>query len=256
MRLLKPLLLVLLLLLMIGLVLVWTLPAQRAWDWISPQLPQLRLERLAGSVWRGDAGRAQFSGLALGRLGWQLSPRALLAGRLDARLRMEGGAVRGQGRVLAWRDGRLRAEDVLLAMPAELLGPLLDLPAFEPLGEIDLRADWIELAPGTTPQASGQLVWRNAVLTGMTAVSLGELRVEFTPAADGALIASIRNQGGAIAVDGSYRLLGEAFEVEALLRPRSEDPVIAEALLFMGEPLGDGTTLLRITGTLTAPAEA
>lgn len=253
MKVLKWLLLVLLLLLVVALAVLWTLPAQRAWGMVAERFPELVIERMSGTIWDGDARRVQLHGYPLGRLQWQLSAWPLLRSELDLAVELSDGTVTGSSQLRARRDGWLRLEQLNLTLPAQLLQPVLDVPAVEPLGRIEVMAQWLQIEPGRTPMAQGQALWPDAAISGAAQVSLGEVRVDYAPGGDNQLLGEISNQGGAIEVLGSFELIGREYEAEILLTPRRDDPALREGLSYLGAPQPDGSTILRVSGTLALP---
>ena len=60
----------------------------------------------------------------------------------------------------------------------------------------------------------------------------------------------VRDGGGTLAADGRILIEGKRFTAEIKLGVRGEDAQLAEALLYVGQRMPDGRSLLRVDGTL------
>lgn len=249
MRILRALLvLVLLALLLLG-VLVWTAPADVAYAWLRERLGPIELAGVTGSVWEGRAAEVAALGRGLGALEWRLGKRAMLSRRLDGHFTLGGAGIEGSADVAGGSD-ELRIANLKLTLPAELLGPAMDIPALVFEGRVELDVPEARLAGGYLRSARGSAVWRDIGVRGAAVARLPGIRADFAPAADGSIEATLDDLGGALDVDGIVKIRDGAFTSETRLALREPDPHLAEMLKFIGERTPDGASLLRVEGTL------
>ncbi len=248
MRLLRALLVLVLLALVLLGVLLWTAPAEIAWRYArDPNVP-IALTGITGSVWQGRAAEVSALGQPLGALRWQVAKTPLLSRRVDAKLALDG-AIVGSAEVDATQDiVRLRA--LRIDLPAELLGPALDIPALVFEGKVELDVPEAELAHGYLTRARGSAIWRDIGVRGAAVATLPGVRADFVPAADGSITARLDDLGGALDIDGIVEIRGGKFRSETRLALREPDPQLAEMLKFVGERTADGASLLRVEGEL------
>lgn len=251
MRLLRKLLLLLVVLVLLGGVALWTLPAQLAYRWGADRLGPIRLDDLSGTVWNGRAGRASAFGQSLGALEWHLDKAPLLAGRLGAQLRLSGGQVEASGAVTRERDGLLRATGVDFRLPAALAEPALDIPALHLQGEIVGRLDEAVVRGGWAEGARGSARWTHAGVSGQAEARFGDLLLDFAAQPDGSVKGTVKDDASSnLAVDGQFVVRAAQFDAQASLSARNEDPTLREALQYIGEPQANGSSLLKIHGQL------
>lgn len=249
MRILRALLvLVLLALLLLG-VLVWTAPADIAYRYLRDRFGPIELSGITGSVWQGRAAEVTALGRGLGALDWRLAKGPLFSRRLDGHFVLGGAGIEGSADVAGGND-ELRIANLKLALPAELLGPAMDIPALVFEGRVVLDVPEAQLAGGYLRTARGSAVWQDIGVRGAAVARLPGIRADFAPTPDGTIEAKLDDLGGALDVDGIVKIRDGAFTCEARLALREPDPHLAEMLKFIGERTPDGASLLRVEGTL------
>lgn len=232
-----------------------TFPARVAWDIARSQgLPggMLDVQAPKGTVWNGEA-RVVLQGLHLDSVRWQLLPTRLVAGRLAYWLDVDlaGGTGRGELRLgvdsLEIRDALVdlhatAADTLLPRLPVNLDGRLL-----LDLHEVVLERD------GRLSNAEGVVGWLQAATGfGGQPLALGDLRAQITTADDGRLIARLRDQGGALALDGSAEWHADRrYRVSAHVAARPEAGAgLEQALSSIGPRQPDGRYRLEMQGRL------
>jgi hypothetical protein len=251
MKLLRRLFLLLLVLVLIGAVVAWTLPADLALRWLRPNLGPLQLSGVSGTVWQGRASSAAAFGTPLGALEWSVQKSPLLLRRVVARVGLAGGALVLDGDVTRDADGSVLVQNATFALPAETAAPALDIPALKLHGRIEGRIDEARLAKGWVSGARGSARWREAAVSGQAEASLGELLAEFTSQPDGSIAGTVKDDGSSnLEVAGQFVIDSGQFSATARLVARNGDTQVAEALRYVGEPQPDGSSLLKINGKL------
>lgn len=234
-----------------------TFPAHLAWRWWGERLPDLRLNGVSGTVWKGTAVRASLRGQALGRLAWELAPLSLLRGQPSARLVLDGPGLQLAGDLSDAGAGRVRIERLDVDAQADWLAPALAIPALEPTGRLQLRGASLTLAANGQPEAiDARIEWQDAGVRGRVVARLGTLAIE-ARGREGRIQASIADAGdGELEVRGNALVEHGSYRSEIVLLPRVEQGPVVEALQWVGEPRAEGGRLLLIEGRIESMEES
>ncbi|MDE1960109.1 MAG: type II secretion system protein N [Xanthomonadaceae bacterium] len=249
---LRRFILFLIVLIALGAIGVATCPASFAWRFAASRAGALTLDGLSGTVWNGHAASASVFGTALGALDWQLHPLPLLQGVVAAQLDLHGGEVTGSGAVAREADGSLNVGVATIHLPASLAAPVLDIPLLQLLGQIDINIAQMRVQGAWPTAAQGTILWRNAAVAGAAQASLGDLQAQFASAPGGSIAGTAHDRGGPLQLDGTFRIDAGGYDVRAKLAARDANPQVLGALRYIGQPQGDGTTLLLIHGKFLA----
>src|SRR5262245_6713390 len=120
MRILRNLLMLLVLLLVIGGVVLATLPADYAYRMVADRLGVVRLGGVSGSIWQGHAASVTAFNQPLGALDWQLEAAPLLGREVMAHLRLAGGEINADGTLDRTSDGLITLRETQFSLPASL----------------------------------------------------------------------------------------------------------------------------------------
>lgn len=212
----------------------------------------LRLSGLSGTLLDGHAARAMLRTpagfLHLGSLSWKLYPSSLLgfAPRLD--VRSEWGGQRA-ALVVQLRGDAVVLRDVDASVDARLLRTLAPLAVD---GRLGLQFDRLVLRDFQPREASGRLVWQDAVWQASgRRYTLGTYVAQVENGAGDAIRASVDTLSGPVFTRGFASLSGSAYELEFRIdgdgRPLA--PEVDRALRLFATPEEDGY-LLRLDGDL------
>ena len=248
MKALRRFMLLLVVMLAIVAIVVATCPASFAWRFAAAKAGALKLDGLSGTIWNGHAGSASVYATELGALDWQLSPLPLAHGVMAAQIELHGGEVTGSGAVEREPDGTLQITGAVIHMPARLAAPALDIPMLQLLGQIDIDIAQLRVQGAWPTAAQGEIRWRNAAVAGAAQAPLGDLQAQFATAADGSIAGTAHDLGGPLQLDGTFKISAGGYDVQAKLAARDGNPQVLDALRFIGQPQGDGSTLLLIHG--------
>jgi hypothetical protein len=235
-------------LLAVAAIAIATCPASFAWRCVAGKAGAFKLDGLSGTVWNGHAGSASVFGTELGALDWRLSPLPLARGAIAAQVDVHGGQVTGSGAVERASDGSLQVTGATIHLPASLAAPALDIPMLQLLGQLDIDIARLRVQGAWPTAAQGEIHWNNAAVTGAAQASLGDLQAQFASAADGSIAGTARDLGGPLQLDGTFTIDAGSYDVRAKLAARDGNAQVLDALRFLGQPQGDGTTLLLIHG--------
>jgi hypothetical protein len=251
MKFLRALFLLLVVLVLLGAVVAFTLPARIAYQWAAPRLGPVRLEGIDGSVWDGSADSLSVFNQPLGAIQWQLARWPLLSRRVEADVALSGGAVQAKGHVVRDALGELHANAVEFQFPATLAEPAVDIPALKLQGEIVGRLEEATLRGGWVAGAHGAARWQHAGVSGQAEARFGDLLIDFASQPDGSIAGTVKDdQSSNLAVNGQFVVHAGEFDAQAVLTARNEDMNVREALQYIGQPQPDGSSLLKIHGQL------
>jgi Type II secretion system (T2SS), protein N len=236
-----------------------TMPARIAWTYLSPNLPQVQLSGIEGSVWRGEASQIAVNQVNLGKLTWRVSISSLwrLRPSVDATL---DGLVKASAN-LSRVDDMLHITQLQAEADAAWLKPALAIPALTPTGI--LRARFSELvldSRGLPMKAFGSIVLEKAGVTGLAQAQIGDIRIDMSPEGQGikGAIESADVSGNLLRVQGEFSLIGRDYTAQVRLFPNQANDALMQTLRWVGQPLDDpnvGARLLKITGQIQAQGD-
>ena len=258
MRFVLRLLLLIIVLALIAGIALWYLPASFAYRYFGDRLgPSVVLQELSGSARDGRAGQVLINGFPVGAFDWLVDWRSVLRRQpeLTWRLDGDGDAWQASGTTTRLADGSLQMDNMRMQLPALLLKPVLDVPALNFLGTVEVQLDVLRLRGMIIEEARGRARWFDAGVTGEAQARFGPLSAHFATTAPGHVIGEVEDEGGPIAVDGQFELIGIRYHAEVILRPRDPSDPAALALYYIGQALPDGGSLLIVDGELQRQAQ-
>jgi hypothetical protein len=180
--------------------------------------PDVRISSVSGTLWRGRAygvaADLHGHGMSLSNLSWRLHPMSLLI--LSPRVDLEGelGRQTYSARLTRQLGGRWLVEDLKAILPAQLLSHSIGLPLS---GEISAEVAELAISNNGITELEGRIVLQQAAINeGASWSQLGSFAAELAPNADGGLVVTVFDLGGAVELnttvfvemDGSYRMDG------------------------------------------------
>ncbi len=233
----------------VALALLWTAPADIAYQVLRSRLGGWQAHGLSGSLWHGRAEQVALHGVPLGVLEWTVSRPAFFAGTTRGNA-----ALHGSGITLDLdfeRNGRnAMLRNVALKLPAQWLAPAIALPGMSPLGEVEAKLEEMTFEEGYLTRAAGGLVWRGVGVSGAAEGAIGDIEAEFGSAANGAVVLTVRDRDARLGVAGTVQFQGPLFELEVVLTPRQANLQLFEVLRLVGQRTPEGGTLLRVRGRM------
>jgi hypothetical protein len=184
-----------------------TAPAQLLVVVLKPLVPQLQLHNVDGGFWRGSAAQAYWQQdgkvIALGKAEWQLNPWSLFWLHPSARVATHYGEQFFDARVRLSPLGSVALRDANAALPAQLLGLWLPLPA---RGQFALKIAAVDIARQQLRAVNGDVYWQQAQWQwGQRWLRLGDYRGALRMDKTGELHCALTGQG-ALAGSGDIGL--------------------------------------------------
>jgi general secretion pathway protein N len=210
-------------------------------DWFAAQLPpQIRCDRIGGTVWRGDCeglsidqGVANRPALRIDALHWSLQPLALLRGRVRAEVQLLRGDGAAQATLTRGAGGLLDVESLRgeLRIDRQLLPPLpAGWQGVAHFGDVTLQLDGSNIA-----QLRGSAELRS--LTDATGSSLGNYQLDFgTQVQSPPFKGTLRSSDGPLQMQGQLVLESDtSWVLDGTVAARPDTP---ESLARMVQMLG------------------
>lgn len=209
------------------------------------QLPEgINISGISGTIWHGQAQRAQVNGLPINDLNWTLSFLPLLLGEISADIKA--GNIRDVGQISAsghvnFSGQHFKSENLLAYVPANLAISLLPLPIpIQADGRFKVELNKVDYAAGCqTFTGKGQ--WLNANFTGVTGViELGSFNADLS-CQEGSVVLNVRQPN-------SFGLIAKAtipanmnFKIEGRFKPDDDLPKeVHQAAQFFGKTDSEG----------------
>lgn len=221
--------------------LLWQLPAQQLYGWLSSRLaPTLQLAGIQGRVWQGSAAQAVIAGVPVTELRWQFKPWSLLTGKLAWQLNAAPSQSLSLGISLT---GDIWLEQVQLKLDTNLLSSRLPLQGLNLSGLAQIQSGQLQWSSQGLKSLKARLDWQQAAFKSPLAqAALGHLQLELAGDRQQGLTGKLKDIGGKLGVSGNLSLnpAGQfQFKGESLaLNQLPTD--IANMLRLIGQPLADG----------------
>lgn len=188
-------------------------------------VPDLHAVGLHGTLIAGGADAADMHGVTLYHVHWRWLPTALLGGHLG--LRVGGDTDNGHLAGIAEIGvlGGITLRRVRLSAPLADLTPALRLNALPLQGQISAKLRILRIAEGRLVSARGTVRVGDVKWTpGQPSVALGAFQATLTPLPHGGVKASLKDLDAAMGLTGRVTLNGDAWTLQAHLRPAAGAP--------------------------------
>jgi general secretion pathway protein N len=203
------------------LILLITLPADRAVKLLEQNTVGLDLQSVSGTLFSGKAERVVIRGLGMGPVTWSLRPLPLLLARLEYRFDLKDPAFRGKGVVGAGLGGHVYFHDLQAELkPDPLINHFLPLPV-QTSGDMRLLIESMDFVDGFPQDLSGHVDWTDARIVEPMAMSLG--RVEAILHSESNALVCHLSGVGETTLSGDFSLTQEGdYRLNLLLKPGTE----------------------------------
>jgi general secretion pathway protein N len=239
--------------------LIAKMPAEFALGQVAKNTSNFSVAGVNGTVWQGSAGAMQLlvnrQKINLGRVEWQISPWALLLGRLQIALdaKQQQQIIRGNFSVSATQN--VQVSDAELMVSSALLTKLYPVPAkingFIELNLLDFKAS---IPEQRVDALDGQLVIKDLDVTVQKQAALGTFGVRLSlDDSKERVLANITDVDAKVSVSGEASLhqVNKTYAADLLIKPTAEaDPVIANTLQYVAKKQNDGSFKFNYSGKL------
>jgi hypothetical protein len=226
------------------------LPASVVWSF-APQNIQnsVTITNLQGTAWSASADNIVLNGFELGKTKWTLNPFLLFIGKLGGNINVRNALGQADSGFKIDSEQMIELSD----LDSEFSAAIFD-PAVRPFmltGSINSQLEAVQIQGKVLFAATGTLQWRNAAITGVQDVSLGNLLFKASPEAKGTRL-QVTNEGGVIAVNGDIRLTGNGrYNLNLLLSSRdNRNTDLKNMLAVLGRADAQGRVRFTQAGRL------
>lgn len=198
----------------------------------------LHLVDARGLWWRGQGALATSDGALRMPLQWRVALAPLAIGNLVVYLYPEGDAQTPSGALVISKE-TVAARDLHVSAPAAVASafdPALALLALR--GDLDLRAPSLVLHDRGASGSFDATWMRARIVAGPSSVDLGRVVAHGAPEGDG-IAGVVHNEGGDVAVSGTFTARADTVETSLDLSPRSSATEATRTLLDMLGPADD-----------------
>jgi len=232
------------------LILLITLPADRAVKWLEQNAVGLEMQSVSGTVFSFKAGHVLIQGLAMGPVTWSLRPFPLLLGRLEYRFDLKDPAFQGTGVVGAGLGGQIYLHNLQAELEPDPLVNHISPLQVQTSGGVSLRIESMDIVDGFPRELTGHVDWSDARIIEPVSMSLGQ--VEATLRSEGNTFLCRLSGSGETALSGDFSLTQEGdYRLNLLLTPGTEvSSDIVDGLKTFGQARPGGAYLITDSGRL------
>ena len=230
--------------------LVINLPVNVVWSLAPKEIQRsLAITNMQGSAWSASADNIVIRNFELGKAEWTLNPFRLVTGKLAGNINLRHALGQLQSGYKLDTDQMIELSDVNAKFSAAILDPAI--PPFTLGGSIHSQLESVKIQGRSLFEATGDLQWRNASISGVADVALGNLTFKATPEAKGTKL-QVTNEGGPIAISGDIRVTGNGrYRLNLLLSSRdNQNTDLKNMLAMLGRPDAQGRVRFSPSGKL------
>ena len=232
--------------------LVATIPARLVTDQVGDS-GAVTIQGVSGTLWNGNAVMITLNkDTQLTNTNWSFTVWRLLLGQIaaDINTRYLGNDISTE--FGASFLGRFFINDLSAEVSADDVAQLANIPLAQLSGLISVNIEHAQWKQGELPQASGEIIWKDASITVTDTASLGNVFITLGESEKQLLGADIKNQGGDIKISGTAELVPEAdYAVNIKLLPAaSASNNIKQSLGLFAKKQKNGEYLFRNSGPL------
>ncbi len=232
------------------------LPIGQAYALLSGQLGNVQLYEYEGTVWQGKAKALDVDNQRFQNIEWQLKPWSVVLGRLNIDWSFDNGDAYGSGTAgLGLLGGVIKLSSVTANLPSSMVQPYLpDMPV--KLGgvfNVELDELYYDKSTAVLRSIEGQFVWRNAAVTVLNEMPLGEFQFTMTTD-DSGIVGQLKEAETSdllaagqllLATDNSYQ-----FDATLKVRNPAQRRDLAQGISFIGRQDAEGQIKLNYSGQL------
>jgi len=229
-----------------------TIPAQLFTGIINENTP-VKMQGVSGTLWNGRAYLITTdNAVTLNDSKWSFTVWKLLIGQLAVDMTTQYAGKDIETELGTSFLGRYFVNDLSATLAASDLAQLANIPLAQLSGLITVNIEHAQWRQGELPSASGEIKWRDAAVTIADTASLGNVSMVLGESEQQQLIASISNQGGDIAIEGTIELIPEAdYSLNITLTPTaSANNNIKQSLGMFAKRQANGEYQLKKSGSL------
>ena len=206
-----------------------------------------------GTIWQGQTDRLMMQGgPPIDNLRWKLQPSALLTASIAADVQAQLKQQNMIGHVQVNSSGDIEASDLRARLEASVIQQLAAIPFGQLDGVFNIDIASLQASQQSMPRAEGRISWKNAKLTMMETVDLGEVLFELKPGKQDSLDIVVGNKGGDISISGQANVMNnKRYTVDISFTPqRSASANVTQSLGMFARRQSNGSYRFKQSGSL------
>jgi general secretion pathway protein N len=213
----------------------------------------VKFHGVQGSVWNGQIDSLTVNSQRIEQIQWSINPAALLLASLTADIQANIKNQRLTGRISVNMNGNIQAKDVHTKISAAEVQQLIAMPLGELGGDFSLNIESLHWQGAGLPATTATIKWRNAKLTLVDSVDLGQMLINIRPDDKGGLAINMSNSGGVISIDGTIQLSDKKqYTLLINFKPSSHaKDNIKQSLAMFARRQSNGSYRLKQNGNLS-----
>ena len=233
--------------------LIINIPASLVINSIKDQLPQIKIQRVSGSIWQGSARQITVqSKYIFTNVEWSICIAHLLLAEACVELDAVYNKNPLSGQISIGLDNAIQAKNLKTTMTAQALSQIVTMPMGEIAGDISVDLETLYWQQGGVPSATGVIKWNEASITIAETAQLGDIIVNMTESEDNPINAEISNTNGQLAIAGTASLKATTdYQLDLTLTPNDKaSKNLKGSLSLFAKPQTNGSFVLKNNGNL------
>lgn len=228
--------------------LVAMVPAGFVARFLPPPNQDFGIYDVSGTIWSGRAGMIEVGGYRFESIEFNLSPVALLIGRLGIDWSSEGPSIFGSGEVgYSLLSQAVSVSDTEARLPVADLAKFFKFPGVKPDGALNIALEDFSMADKGIEDLEGVVTWQNALLA--PDVPIGDLEAVLAMEGENATV-KIQDKGGPLSAEGqlSIKPTGEYQYKGTAGVKDAQDTALVVVTRMLGRPRPDGKVEMEFVG--------
>jgi len=237
----------------LALFLIINVPASLVTNAVKDQLPQINIQNVSGTLWRGSAQQVTVqSRHVFKNVEWSVCAAHLLMAEACVELNASYNKNPLSGQLSVGINKKLYGKNIKTEMSAQSLGQMITLPMGEIAGDISLDLSSLSYEQGGIPAINGVVQWNNASITIAEMAKLGDITITLTESDENPINAEVSNQNGQLAIAGQASVSANTdYIVDLNLTPNNTaSKNLKSSLSLFARPQSNGSFAVKNNGNL------
>lgn len=224
------------------------LPLSFAKPYIEKFNPEIALNQVSGTIWKGEVSHLTVKNIYYGKVNWAIQPTpSLISLSLKGNFNINGKNLSANGLASLTPAKKLILTETDFNIDAVFVNRLQKNAAIT--GDFQGKLSSAELKVKQLPVINGIIDWKNGSVTSPIKIERGDYRAVLRPVSEG-LDIGLSSSDSPIELNGNIKLQND-WKFETNLIAKGNNPSIKAMLNLAGKPQSDGSTVIQQNGDLT-----
>jgi len=226
---------------------LWLLPLSVAKPYIQKIVPNLTLENVNGTVWKGSSENVTFNDVNYGKANWTVKPlKSITTFSLQTEFNLTGNELKANGSAALTPTKSLKLTNTEFDMDASFTHRFQKNAKLA--GSFVGKLTKAELKEKKLPLLDGIVDWKNGAVNSPIKLDRGDYRAMLIPTSQG-LDIKLSSSDAPIELNGDIKL-NKDWMFETNVNAKGVEQGISAILNFAGKPQANGSTLIQQKGDL------